>query len=987
MAEIGYKTRGKASPTGKPRVWFCAHPGDYEAFFEHTTHLILEKQNCAIYYDKTPTAPYEKEVFLSDLSSMNLFVMPVTTRLLLEENRALNTEFRYALEHHIPVLPLMQERGLEELFNTKCGDLQFLDEHQQDATGISFDVKLERFLSAVLVGDALAEKVRRAFDAYIFLSYRKKDRKYAQELMRLIHKNEFCRDIAIWYDEFLVPGEDFNDSIRKAMQDSKLFALAVTPNLLEPGNYVMEVEYKQAREAHKPILAAEVVQTDRTGLAECFRDIPDAVDARDSAALSDALLQTLSDIAKRQNDDEPEHNFLIGLAYLSGIDVETDQQRALELIRFAADAQLPEAMDKLARMYRNGEGVQRDADSVIAWQSRLVALRQKNHASREISTGDYVRSLLQLAEDYGTFRQVKDAIEAYNGVIGIVLAERAADMVCIEALLTALERCGSLHMEQGDLSLALKLFRQHQEYVKQLPKETKERLSAHLIASSLCMGQLYSTMGELYMAEESYQEAGRLARKVQKAENTVAAARNLIGCYQKMTELFCAYGDMGEALGASELALELAEEIRQQEPGSATDREVMLCQLRRGEALLALQQEYQAEEAFQTAHVLAEELCRSGTYDDRRGLMLCHSALGQLAMHKGHGTAAKRLLGQARGTAQRLADEVSTSRAWLDLAEVNLSFAELYQSVFITDPQLARLMDPELADTEEVEMDADALNRCMDDSNRQSAAHCAEALRAVEAAATISMLPTVRQMLVQCHLRMGEVCRMDSDMEGARGHYQTAIDIQKALCKDASTPAHTYGLYEVYREMGEMQTSEMRRQKVEQDAQSEEIDTPAGLGDKIKQVFCKPKSGPYMKKAYCLIRKLKWNCPLIPAYRQACQELEEEMGIRSGLPFWPAVAVLVGTFALGISCYYYNYLGRPADLIYWLLASPGLWGMWGIIRIFEAKRFERYRRKVYKKGRKAKLDYFTKVCNDLQFGCMYIVLVSIAFVLLFSMIK
>ena len=71
---------------------------------------------------------------------------------------------------------------------------------------------------ASLVSDEMAEKVRAAFDAYIFLSYRKKDRKYANELMRLIHKNDFCRDIAIWYDEYLVPGEDFNNAITEALK-------------------------------------------------------------------------------------------------------------------------------------------------------------------------------------------------------------------------------------------------------------------------------------------------------------------------------------------------------------------------------------------------------------------------------------------------------------------------------------------------------------------------------------------------------------------------------------------------------------------------------------------------------------------------------------------------------------------------------------------------------------------------------------------------
>ena len=67
------------------------------------------------------------------------------------------------------------------------------------------------------------KKVRAAFDAYIFLSYRKKDRRYANELMKLIHSHPQCRDIAIWYDEFLTPGENFRVNIEKILKTSKLF--------------------------------------------------------------------------------------------------------------------------------------------------------------------------------------------------------------------------------------------------------------------------------------------------------------------------------------------------------------------------------------------------------------------------------------------------------------------------------------------------------------------------------------------------------------------------------------------------------------------------------------------------------------------------------------------------------------------------------------------------------------------------------------------
>ncbi|MCR4750705.1 MAG: hypothetical protein K5852_00245 [Eubacterium sp.] len=110
------------------------------------------------------------------------------------------------------------------------------------------------------------------------MSYRKKDRVYANELMKLIHKNDFCRDIAIWYDEFLIPGESFNNAIRDALTKSPLFALNVTPSLLQYNdegkpNYVMETEFPMAVRSGKIILPFEMVKTDREKMAISFKGL------------------------------------------------------------------------------------------------------------------------------------------------------------------------------------------------------------------------------------------------------------------------------------------------------------------------------------------------------------------------------------------------------------------------------------------------------------------------------------------------------------------------------------------------------------------------------------------------------------------------------------------------------------------------------------------------------------------------------------------
>ena len=295
MVELKYITKGNASPQGKPRVYFCCHPAEHGALLEPIAKEILDKQNCALWYLENADEARDGD-FWADLSQMQLFVMPVTAKLLTTENRAME-EFWFAVENHIPVLPLMQESGLEELFNAKCGDLQFLDKCTQDSTAIPYEEKLEKFLAGVLVGDALAQKVRAAFDAYVFLSYRKKDRRYAQELMGLIHRNDFCRDIAIWYDEFLTPGENFNDAIRAALEKSDLFALAVTPNLVNEDNYIRRHEYPEARKTGKPILPVEMLSTDRASLEAQYEGIPACTVGGDGKALSEALMENLQEVA------------------------------------------------------------------------------------------------------------------------------------------------------------------------------------------------------------------------------------------------------------------------------------------------------------------------------------------------------------------------------------------------------------------------------------------------------------------------------------------------------------------------------------------------------------------------------------------------------------------------------------------------------------------------------------------------------------------
>ncbi len=604
MIKMEYKTKGtKSSLQSKQKVYFTCHPEDFDKCFERISDQILSIEDCVIWY--LPEGEEYEEVTV-DLDGMCLFVIPITTKLLTTPNRTISIDLPFALENHIPMLPLMQESGLDELFARYFGDLQYLDENNCDATTISYEEKLKKYISSIIVGDELAKKIREAFDAYIFLSYRKKDRKYAQKLMRLIHANDFCRDIAIWYDEFLVPGENFNEAIADALKKSEIFALVVTPNLVNEKNYVMMTEYPMASEAHKKVLPAELEETDKKALAELYPNIPDCVEYENVEALSNSLKNALNTIALRENDSDPKHNFFIGLAYLVGIDVEVDHGRAIELITFSAEAGLSEAIEKLVSLYQTGEAVERNYRTAISWQKKLVEVYEKAYLESKSNDdgvnllrslwnlGDYNYDVRDLNEAESAFLRMKLYSEklnykrylsvSYNKLGDICkakgdlqgaeeyyikslelreqLAKETGTVEARRGLSIGYERLGDICKAKGDLQGAEEYYMKDLELSKQLAKETgtvEERRGLSISYNKL--GNICEAKGDLQGAEEYYMKALELSKQLAKETGTVEARRDLSISYNKLGDICKAKGDLQGAEEYYMKDLELSKQL------------------------------------------------------------------------------------------------------------------------------------------------------------------------------------------------------------------------------------------------------------------------------------------------------------------------------------------------------------------------------------------------------------------------------------------
>lgn len=558
-----YKTRANSSPNNKSKVYLCCHDEDIDKYIDEVSNDILDKQNCVIYYKNKSNYEYSDE-FYELLLKMNLFVIPITSKLLTKGDIIITNEFKFAIKNRIPVLPLMQEGNLEEMFNQKFGDIQYLDKHNTDTTTISFDEKLDKYLKSVLISDELANKVRNAFDAYIFLSYRKKDRKYANELMRRIHKNDFTRDIAIWYDEYLTPGENFNDLIKEMITKSDLFMLTVTPRVVDEDNYIIKYEYPFAEENNKLILPVEVEKTNVEELNNKYNNLPNIVNIDNEEDINIYLRKIINE----EKNNDPEHNYLIGLAYLSGIDVEVDHQKALELLEQSANSDYVPSLDKLADMYKTGEGVEKDHNKIIDYLDRIVKILQNKYNNDKCPDNQVFLSyyLLKLGDAYIDIGKVLKAKEHYEMIIRLD-DDSCKSISFKQTLSVAYNKIGDIYLDNNQITEGKDSYIKSLNIRDSINKKVKTIGSLRDLGVSFGrLGDISIKLGDLQKAKEYYQKLLDIFEKIYKTTKTTQAKKDLVIPNEKLADIY--YEELNMELAkryyqkALDISLELLEETK-----------------------------------------------------------------------------------------------------------------------------------------------------------------------------------------------------------------------------------------------------------------------------------------------------------------------------------------------------------------------------------------------------------------------------------------
>ncbi len=369
------KTRNNESPIGKEGVLFIGACCDSFRFDEISAD-ILKHFDCAVY---TLKEGHNSE----GLESFRLMVLAVSSALLEEGASEACRMCLDGLSCGIPLLPICCERqGLsaseQEQFNSLFSSRQIYFKYKKAPGELTYDEKLESFLLLTLTDKEAERRIEEAFDAVLFLSYRKHDRGELQKLISLIQNSNECRLLGIWYDEFLTPHDSFDIIIEERMKRCGWFVLAVTSSLLEENNYVMKIEYPYAREnkdgSIKGIIPIELSQTDKDMLNEKFENLPKLHTVQNERELLSFLRDNLPE---KKEKGEGKREYLLGLAYSRGILASRNLENAEYFFKESSKKGFQEAELALIELYKNQINLpEYDGERIRKYREKLEERRE-----------------------------------------------------------------------------------------------------------------------------------------------------------------------------------------------------------------------------------------------------------------------------------------------------------------------------------------------------------------------------------------------------------------------------------------------------------------------------------------------------------------------------------------------------------------------------------------------------------------------------------
>lgn len=355
--------------------------------------------------------------------------------------------------------------------------------------------------------------------------------------MRTIHNIHSLRNVSIWYDEFISSGENWSGRIGEAIKNSDVFLLMITPSITETDNYVIREEYLAARKYNKKIVSAQKASSslhlvDKERLQHIFPELKIYVDGDNAEELEKALFEL-----GEYQEDSAEQEFLIGMAFFNGIEVEKDNEKAISLILGAAKKNLPDAINKLADMYWNGDGIAVNYENSILCRKQLVELYEHNLAETKSSDDvlEYINVLEKLTSCLYDLNSFRDSMKYGKKLVAFLerISTSSQTFEFYKYLGLAYDLCGKNGRRLGLFDESLKFTKKYYAFMLDRYNEDSTVINYHNLAVVYeRLGDTYYSIGDYEYAIEAYQKAveinGEIDAELQSINSADALSASLL---------------------------------------------------------------------------------------------------------------------------------------------------------------------------------------------------------------------------------------------------------------------------------------------------------------------------------------------------------------------------------------------------------------------------------------------------------------------------
>ena len=560
-----YKTVGDKPPLGMQNIYVSWCEEDDEALEKIVDDIISSDRgsDCAVWYDFEPGVKnYDRERLSFMLERMHIAVFVVTNRMLTTPTRALNMELDFMRDHSVAVLPIFMEgTDVEEFYERVpgVGNGVFRDAE-------NYKESLDGALNYLMCGKELTEEIRRnAFCGRINIITHPKDRKYLAGMQKMIHDFEFCRDFAVTCDDpFGIFQSEQLDMLRTIDQaDVTLFT--VTPNILQSSSNMATVLFPHMRDSKRRYIVVEAEETKPSKLASIYKHIPEPIMLGDEQRLRERLGDMIG--SKSEGRDDPQHLYLIGNAYLYGIEAEVDISRGLHLITSAAKQGHYESQAKLVQMLSTGISAPIDLDSAVMWQKRVI-----EHETRMYNSDTSLDNAAKLAgtinELGALYERLNNPDKAANAYVNVAsLCSRRLRNSVHQKLLVEYAKCcislGKIKEQRHNIRGAEDDYHSALECYKKLPvgsqnasttKESIAEISAHL--GDICMAR-----GLTEEAEAAYRRAYEHLEYLVDEAGQLMYRKELVACLDKMAQLYMSVDEFDCAEECSRMGCDITKRI------------------------------------------------------------------------------------------------------------------------------------------------------------------------------------------------------------------------------------------------------------------------------------------------------------------------------------------------------------------------------------------------------------------------------------------